>query len=112
LKSARRIRIYVSEDERYGGKPLFKAILIAAWESGLAEATAVKGYIGYSLTAPRISTVLIMDLAINLPVVVDIVGDEERIHGFLAFLKRAVGTGIVICSDVDSEQITVDETPG
>ena len=44
-------------------------------------------------------------MAENLPVVVDIVDEQERIEAFIPFLKRAVRTGIVLSSQVEAEQV-------
>lgn len=108
MDRARRIRIFIGEDERYRGRPLFEAILLAARDHGLAGATVFKGFMGYAPHAD-IATAGIVRLAANLPVVVDIVDEEERIEDFLPFLRRAVKTGIVISSEVESEQIIPEE---
>ncbi len=109
MRRARRVRIFVGEDERYQGRPLFEAIVLAAKESGLAGATVFKGFMGYAPHAD-IATAGILRLAENLPVVVDIVDSEERIEEFLPFLRRAVRTGIVLSSPVEAEQVVPEGT--
>lgn len=104
MRSARRVRIFLGEDERYQGRPLFEAIVLAAKERGLAGATVFKGFMGYAPHAD-IATAGILRLAENLPVVVDIVDSEDRIEELLPFLRRAVRTGIVLSSTVEAEQI-------
>ncbi|HET7480897.1 MAG TPA: DUF190 domain-containing protein [Rubrobacteraceae bacterium] len=107
LRPAKRLRVFVGEDERYRGRPLFEAIVLAARDNGLAGATVFKGFMGYAPHAD-IAAAGILRLAENLPIVVDIVDDEERIRAFLPFLRQAVKTGLVICSDVESEQVVPD----
>lgn len=107
LRSSKRVRVFISEDERYRGRPLFEAIVLAARERGLSGATVFKGFMGYAPHAD-IAAAGILRLAGNLPVVVDIVDEEERVDGFLPFLEEAVKTGFVICSDVESEQVIPD----
>jgi uncharacterized protein len=111
VRRARRVRVFVGEDERYQGRPLFEAIVLAAKEEGLAGATVFKGFMGY---APRadIATAGILRLAENLPVVVDIVDSEEQIEDFLPFLRRAVRTGIVLSSLVEAEQVVPEGPEG
>jgi PII-like signaling protein len=111
LRPAKRLRVFIGEDERYRGQPLFEAIVFAAKESGLAGATIFKGFMGYAPHAD-VSYAGILLLAENLPVVVDIIDEEERIYGFLPFLRQAVKNGIVICSDVESEQIIPERKSG
>lgn len=105
---ARRVRVFVGEDERYRGRPLFEAIVLEAKERGLAGATVFRGFMGY---APHedIATAGVLRLAENLPLVVDIVDSEERVEAFLPFLRRAVRAGIVVSSEVDAEQVLPDE---
>ena len=76
MRSATRVRVFVGEDERCQGRPLFEAIVLAAREEGLAAATVFKGFMGYAPHAD-IATASILKLAENLPVVVDIVDSEE-----------------------------------
>ncbi|CAN5134271.1 DUF190 domain-containing protein [soil metagenome] len=109
MERKKRVRVFIGEDERYRGRPLFEAIVLAAREQGLAGATVFRGFMGYAPHAD-ISTAGILRLAENLPVVVDIVDDEERVDSFLPFLERAVKTGIVISSDVESEQVVPKES--
>jgi len=84
MRSATRVRGFVGEDERYQGRPLFEAIVLAAREEGLAGATVFKGFMGY-VPHGDIATAGILRLAENLPVVVDIVDSEEKIGSFMPF---------------------------
>ena len=111
MERARRLRVFVGEDERFRGRPLFEAIVLEAKERGLAGATVFKGFMGYAPHAD-ISTAGILRLAENLPVVVDIVDSEQRIEAFLPFLRRAVRTGIVVSSEVEAEQVVPDKGVG
>jgi len=108
LARAKRIRILIGEDERYRGRPLFEAIVLEAKERGLAGATVFRGFMGYAPHA-EVATAGILRLAENLPVVVDIVDSEERVEDLLPFLRRAVGTGMVLSSWVEAEQILPGE---
>ena len=63
---ARRVRVFVGEDERYRGRPLFEAIVLEAKERGLAGATVFRGFMGYAPHAD-IATAGILRLAENLP---------------------------------------------
>lgn len=109
MVSAKHLQIFIGEDERYGRRPLFEVIVLAAREYGLAGATVSKCFMGYT---PRgnIVTARVLRLANNLPMVVDIVDTEERIDGFLPFLQRVVERGTVVCSDVEAERIIPEQT--
>lgn len=98
------VRVATGEDERYLDEPLFEAIVRAAEENGLLGAVAFKGFMGYTPGA-GISTAGIVRLAENLPIMVEIVGEEERVLDFLPLLERAVGKGAVTFSDVEIEEV-------
>lgn len=110
LRGSKRLRVFVGEDERYRGRPVFEAIILAARDRGLSGATVFRGFMGYAPHA-SVSTAGILRLAENLPVVVDIVDDEEKIDGFLPFLREVVKTGFVISSDVEAGQVIPGEPP-
>ena len=107
---ARRVRVFVGEDECYRGRPLFEAIVLQARERGLAGATVFRGFMGYAPHAD-VATAGILRLAENLPVVIDIVDTEERVEAFLPFLRRTVRTGLVVSSEVEAEQVLPEEGP-
>lgn len=110
MRRASRVRVFLGEDERYRGRPLYEAILLAARERGLAGATVFRGFMGYGPQAD-VSSAGILLLADNLPVVVDVVDERERVESLLAFLKRSVGAGMVIRSEVYAEQVIPGMTP-
>ena len=110
MRRAARIRVFLGEDERYRGRPLYEAILLAVREQGLAGATVFRGFMGYGPQAD-VSSAGIVLLAENLPVVVDVVDEPGRVEGLLAFLKRSVRAGMVIRSEVYAEQIVPGGEP-
>jgi PII-like signaling protein len=46
-KQAQRLRIFIGEDDRHEGRPLYEAIVLRAREAGLAGATVLKGAMGF-----------------------------------------------------------------
>ncbi len=104
LEPAKRITVFIGEDARFRGRPLFEVLVLAAKEQGLVGATVFKGFMGYRANS-GVSTAKILRLAENLPVVVEMIGDEERVQSFLPFLSRVVKDGVIACSDVALEQV-------
>jgi uncharacterized protein len=45
------IRIFIGESDRWEGRPLYEAIVVAARRNGLAGATVVKGFMGFGAGA-------------------------------------------------------------
>jgi PII-like signaling protein len=95
----RLLRIYVSESDRWEGRPLYEALVRAAREHGLSGATALRGIEGFGAKS-RIHTVKVAHLSEALPIVVEIADRADRIAEFLPTLDKMVGEGMVTLENV------------
>ena len=89
------LRIFLSENDKYAGKPLYEAIVMLARERHLAGATVLRGPLGFGHSS-RVHTAKILRLSEDLPVVVEIVDGAERIDAFLPELDTMMGEGGLI----------------
>jgi PII-like signaling protein len=76
------LRIFIGEDDRFDGAPLYEAIVVKARESGLAGATVLRGPLGFGRSSV-LHTAKILRLSQDLPVVIEIVDTPEKIHAFI-----------------------------
>jgi hypothetical protein len=97
--TARMIRIYFGEDDRWHGKPLHEAIVEEALRQDLAGATVYRGIEGYGAST-RIHRRHLMTSA-DLPIMVCIVDSPSKIERFLPMLERMVHEGLIAMSDVE-----------
>ena len=88
------LRIFVGESDKLHGKPLYEVIVENARKRGMAGATVVRGFLGFGANS-RIHTSKVLRLSEDLPVVIEIVDNEERIEAFLPELDHLVGEGLV-----------------
>ena len=88
------LRIFLGEDDRADGRPLYEALVLKAREMGLAGATVLRGPMGFGRNA-RLHTAKILQLSTDLPVVVEIVDAHDRIHDYLAAIEPMMATGMV-----------------
>jgi PII-like signaling protein len=93
------LRIFIGESDRWEGKPLYEAIVHRARELGLAGATVVRGLEGFGAHS-RLHTTRILRLSEDLPVVVEIVDEADRIESFLPVLDEMVDEGMVTLEKV------------
>jgi uncharacterized protein len=93
------LRIFIGEDDRIDGKPLYETIVLKAREQGLAGATVLRGPLGFGHSS-RIHTAKILRLSEDLPVVVEIVDTEEKINAFLPMLDEMMTGGLVSLEQV------------
>ena len=88
------LRLFVGERDRHGHKPLYEAIVLKAREHGLAGATVLRGPMGFGHSS-RLHTAKILRLSEDLPMVVEIVDAEDKIHAFLGTIEPIMGAGLV-----------------
>jgi PII-like signaling protein len=96
---AKLLRIFIGDSDRWHGQALYSAIVKRAHDMGLAGATVLHGIEGYGAST-RIHTARILDLAGDLPLVVEIVDRPDRITAFLPILDEMVSDGLVTLEDV------------
>lgn len=76
------LRIFIGEDDRVEGKPLYEAIVLEARKSELAGTTVMKGVAGYGASS-RVHTAKILRLSEDLPIIIEIVDTEEKLRAFV-----------------------------
>lgn len=81
------LRIHTSEQDKCGDKPFYEAVVLKAREMGMKGATVLRGVIGYGHDS-RIHTSKILDLSQDLPLIVEIIDEEERMNAFLPALDE------------------------
>jgi hypothetical protein len=94
------LRIYIGETDQWHGQPLYHAIVQHSREAGLAGATVLRGLESYG-ASHHIHTTRILSLSEDLPVVIDIVDQEDRIRAALPALEEMVGDGLITLTPVD-----------
>lgn len=95
------LRVFVGEQDKYKGKPLYYAIVHAALDHGLARASAVRGIYGYGADG-RIHSGHIAIIIEDLPMIVEMVDTPEKIESFLPVLDEMIETGIVMTEKVQA----------
>lgn len=97
---ARLLRVFIGESDKYEGRPLHQAIVERARRRELAGVTVLRGYLGYGANS-RIHSARIMRLSEDLPMVIEIVDEPERIVAFAAELDGMIGEGLVTMEKVE-----------
>jgi len=99
LGKAKRVRVYVNEDDRIGHRPAPQAILEFLRGENAQGATVLRASAGFG-AGGAIHTATLVDVAPHLPVVVEWIDRPDAVDRLLPRLVALVGHGLV----------TVDET--
>jgi uncharacterized protein len=104
------LRIFIGESDRWEHQPLYEAIVMKARAAHLAGATVLRGPMGFGKSS-RIHTAKILRLSMDLPIVIEIVDSEEKIHAFLPTLENMLGGGLVTMEKVKVLHYRENESP-
>ncbi|MGD0193163.1 MAG: DUF190 domain-containing protein [Rhizomicrobium sp.] len=110
MQDAILLRIFLGEADRHLGKPLFEAIVLRAREMHLAGATVLRGPMGFGHSS-RMHTAKILRLSEDLPVLIEIVDEEQKINAFLPELDAMMGSGLVTIEKVQVLKYGVNSKP-
>ena len=88
------LRVYVSESRRCKGRDLYRALVDGMLAHGLRGATTLRGIEGYG-SHRRVSSERAVDAFIDLPMLIEVVDDEDKIRSFLPTLELLLDDGLV-----------------
>ncbi len=93
------LRIFIGEADKYEGKPLYEAIVKLARQRGMAGATVVRGLMGFGADS-RMHTAKILRLSEDLPIVIEIVDETQKIESLLPELDNMIKDGLVTIENI------------
>lgn len=88
------LRIFVGEQDKWHGQPLYEAIVQLARKEHMAGATALKGFMGFGCKS-HMHTAKLLRLSEDLPIIIEMVDSEEKINQFVPHLDEMVKEGLV-----------------
>lgn len=88
------MRIFIGESDKYGGKPLYEALLELFRRRGLAGATVLRAISGFGSTS-TVHSEKVLRLSLDLPIVIEVVETEEAIQQILPELDPMIGGGLI-----------------
>jgi PII-like signaling protein len=93
-------RIYIGESDTWHGRPLYEAIIHMLRERGLAGATVLRGIEGFG-AKQHLHTTRILSLSQDLPILIEIVDQEDRLRAVLPELDAMVADGLITLERVE-----------
>lgn len=97
---AKMLRIHFGEDDKWKGKPLYRAIVEKCRELDIAGATVLRGIEGYGAST-LIRRPHLLSFSHDAPVMVSVIDSEDKIQKLLPFLDEVVAEGLIATSEVE-----------
>jgi PII-like signaling protein len=98
--SAKLMRIYIGDSDRWRDKPLHQALVEAMRANDIAGVTVYKGVLGYGAHR-RAHQNKPMNLSNDNSIMLSVIDNAEKIESFLPLVEQMVPEGLVVLSDVD-----------
>jgi PII-like signaling protein len=89
------VRIFIGDSDKWHHRPLPSALLERLRKEGFAGATVIHGVAGFG-AASVIHTTSIVDLSADLPVLIEVVDDQEHIDKLLPILDEMITKGALV----------------
>jgi PII-like signaling protein len=96
---AKKVSIYVGEDQQYHGHTAYAAILDFLFYRGVSGTTIMRGIAGFGADH-HIHTTRLVELAQNLPVKIEFTETPELVEELLPKLQELSGTGLIEVQDI------------
>ncbi len=88
------MRIHIGENDKYGRKPLFEALIDLFIDEGFAGATVLKGVAGFGVHTVY-HTDKLLELSSELPIIVEVIASRERIDEVMPKIDAMMSGGLI-----------------
>jgi len=102
---AQLLRIFLGEDDKCDGKPLFRSVLESMHASDIAGVTVYRGVNVYG-DGDGLEKDGIHGAGSGRPVTIVAIDEEDKIRAFLPYLDRMIDRGLIVLSDVETVRYT------
>lgn len=97
---AQMLRIHFGEDDKWNGKPLYRAIVEKCRELDIAGATVFRGIEGYGAST-LIHRPHLLSFSSDAPLMVSVIDTAEKVRALLPFLDEMLKEGLIAVSEVE-----------
>ena len=100
IGKSKMLRVYIGEDDKWEGEPLYEAIVQRAAQLDIAGATVYRGIMGYG-AHKRVHRHKTLTFSSDDPIMITMVDEEEKVNQMLTALETMISGGCMIAlSDV------------
>jgi hypothetical protein len=95
------LRIHFGEDDKWHGKPLYRAIVEKCRELDIAGATVFRGIEGYGASTLIRKPHHLLSFSHDAPVMVSVIDSDEMVRKLIPQLDAMVADGLIAISEVE-----------
>ncbi len=92
------LRIYIDNQDKYNGKPLWEEILKKVKELGMAGATVFKGVAGIGAHT-ELRSFNVFTISQELPVIIEVIDSEDKVVDFIDKIDFMIEEGLATICD-------------
>jgi PII-like signaling protein len=106
--TGQKLCIFIGEDDKYEGRPLYEILLEIALKNGLSGGTVVRGSEGFGAHG-EIHSIKILRISDNLPLILEFVGRTHKIEAYLDLVKPMLTEGLLTRTEVQISKFRRDK---
>jgi len=95
------LRIHFGEDDKWHGKPLYRAIVEKCRELDIAGATVFRGIEGYGASTLIRKPHHLLSFSHDAPVMVSVIDSDDKVRKLIPQLDAMVADGLIAISEVE-----------
>ncbi len=102
------MRIFIGESDRFGHQPLYEALVEMFRKEGFAGATVIRAISGFGAHSVY-HTRKLLDLSSDLPLIVEVVDNKEKIDAIMPRIDAMMGGGMITLEKATVIRYSPDE---
>jgi PII-like signaling protein len=106
--AAKKLVVYVNEQEKYKGQPAYEAIVQFLYKHGCAGATVTKGVAGYGASG-ELHTARVFSISEDVPMRIEAIDSDQKITALLPWVHEMVGSGLIEVQETEILKYTTHE---
>lgn len=104
FKKGQLLRIFVDDADRHGVQPMYTAVVELLRSKHIAGATVFRGIEGYG-QHDEIHVARVFSWLPNLPILIEVVDDKEKIDRIIPDLEELIGEGLITVEAADYRRV-------
>ncbi len=97
---AKMMRVYLGEDDKWKGQPLYEAIVMRLRMMDISGATVHRGVLGYGAKG-HTHRQSFWHLSRDLPIMIAVIDTEDKLKAAAEVLETMIEDGLIVVSDVE-----------